>query len=356
MIQLTSLTSFEEFQSVKPEWSTFIGRYFGDAYYLDHEWLSQWWQCYALHADVYIFMVYKNNELAGLVPLMIQKDNFGGFPVRKLGFLGSGFGKEDFPLISDHEEILSHLFAELRKKAKWHIAIFRRLNPEESRRFETVDQVFKIEDRDVVNPVIELQGSYDDYFNARSGNFRANYRKKTKRINSWGKAEFRHVRSGDLAELLKNIEDICGDSWQAESGYQLAASEEGRTFLKALLGNFLERNILDISFIYLDEEPIAYLLGARIKNVYYAIETAYKQRAFDASPGMLLHLNVLEKLYEEGDVKKMDLGYDAPYKRKWTEDNRPEKYLELYGKGLYSRSIYSLRNSRLYEKVRTIKK
>ncbi|MBI5742130.1 MAG: GNAT family N-acetyltransferase [Nitrospirae bacterium] len=271
--------------------------------------------------------------------------------------MGKGFGREDFPILTAQQEIITGLFAELEKKVKWDIASFTRLGPQSNEILNEISsgQSRKYEVIDMQNPVIEIKGTYEDYFNSRSKNFRANYRKKSRRINEWGKIFFEHADARDLSCILEKIRSIGVESWQGEKGVHLAANEKGNKFLEAMADNFSRRGVLDVSFLYLNEEPIAYLSGARFKKTYFAIETGYKEKYFDVSPGMLLHLNVLERLYGYGDVELMDLGYDAPYKRRWTDTNRPEKQIVIYNKRIYPQLVCAFRKSSLYPRVLAVR-
>jgi len=118
-----------------------------------------------------------------------------------------------------------------------------------------------------------------------------------------------------------------------------------------MVDNFYHRNIADITIFKFDDEPIAYLLGAKLNKIYYAIETAYKQKYFDLSPGMLLHLHVIKRLCDEQDVDILDFGYDASYKVRWTDENRPEKQITIYNNRVYPKLISFCRKTEIYSKL-----
>ncbi len=357
MIDFRIVQDLKEFNSLKNTWNDFVIKHFPDTYHLDHDWIEKWWQCYASDANVFVFFAYKGGELKGLIPLFIKKDNYGGFPVRRLAILGTGYACEDFPVISDKEEILSSLFIALKNIAQWDVAIFLRLTQDYWTLLKhALPSKACFEEKEILNPIIELKGSYSDYFNSRSHNFRANFRKKTKRINAWGKVHIRHNEIDSLDAIVKTMEGIGCESWQGQDGVNLVATESGRRFLKLMVDNFYKRRILDVTFIELNDKPIAYLLGAKLPNTYYAIETAYLQEYFDASPGMLLHLSVIEQRFNENSgISILDFGYDASYKRRWTDLNRPEVMLTIYNRGLYSKLVRFVRKSYLYSKLVAIK-
>lgn len=358
MLRIETITNIEDFGRIREMWNEFIRHHFPWAYFFDHDWLVKWIRAYLQEPRIFVFLVYDGQTLIGAVPLYIGKENFSGFPISRLALLGMGYGVEDLPIAGRHQEVLDLLFATINKTFRWHLANFSRFTPEFANSIAGIahNRNIHIEERDIVNPVVRIEGTYADYFSGRSKNFRANVRKKTNRINSWGKMTVVHNDTSDLAALIGKVEAIGKESWQGEKGVNLAASEQGRRFLHDMVVNFHARGILDISFIELNGIPIAYLLGAVLDKTCFAIETAYLTKYFDASPGMLLHLYVLERLFDEKKVNLIDFGYDAAYKRKWTDDNRPEKQLILYNNALYPKLIRAVRNSSLYEKLQNLKK
>jgi CelD/BcsL family acetyltransferase involved in cellulose biosynthesis len=357
LIQIKKITVAEEFDSMENQWNSFIEDNFPGAYYLDHSFLQQWIGCYLTDQKIIVYLAYDNDSLLGIFPFYIDKYNFSGFPVSRLAFIGMGFGPEDFPVTGKHQEIYDSVLTKICCEAKWHIANFTRMQPDTAQYLIKAASKHKVryEEFDTVNPIIRVHGTFNEYFESRSKNFRANFRKKVKRINEWGIISILHNDTSDLDELISKVETIGKESWQGEKGINLTASKQGRQFLNGMVKNFYDRKILDVSFIELDHTPIAYLLGACLDKTYYAIETAYLPQYFDASPGMLLHLYVIERLFEAGNINLIDFGFDASYKRKWTDDNRPEKQIILYNNTIYPRLIQLLRNSPFYDKLSKLK-
>jgi CelD/BcsL family acetyltransferase involved in cellulose biosynthesis len=85
-----------------------------------------------------------------------------------------------------------------------------------------------------------------------------------------------------------------------------------------------------------DGSPLVFQVGARWRNTYRLLATAYLPELRRFSPGIVLHMRVLRLLCESG-IDSVDYGYgDAEYKRTYGSDCTEHFTLHLYGAGLKS--------------------
>ena len=82
---------------------------------------------------------------------------------------------------------------------------------------------------------IPLHGSWTEYFNSQSYNFRMDSRRKLKRMEKEGALTLRSLDPANGA--LTKIAAIAANSWQSKDAVNIITSPEGRRFYETLAGN-----------------------------------------------------------------------------------------------------------------------
>jgi CelD/BcsL family acetyltransferase involved in cellulose biosynthesis len=158
--------------------------------------------------------------------------------------------------------------------------------------------------------------SFDEYLARRPAVLRNTFRRKHARLARSGAVRIAIVRDGRyLDPAFDQYEQVYAASWKRSEPYP--------AFIRRLAADLAAGGALRLALLYLDERPIA----AQLWIVQRGMATLYKlahDRAFDAlSPGTVLTMRTLERLFDDEHVTELDLGVgDDRYKRLWATRRR----------------------------------
>jgi CelD/BcsL family acetyltransferase involved in cellulose biosynthesis len=155
---------------------------------------------------------------------------------------------------------------------------------------------------------VRIAGDWAAYEASWSSNHRRKIRKATKRARQAGALTLeRHSRiePAEVPRLLARGFAIEDHSWKAGAGSSLRRSGQMGFFedharLLAAWGQ------LELVFLLLDGEPIAFEFGYRAKGTYFSPKVGYDERYASLSPGQLLRHELLRELWAEGQTESVD--------------------------------------------------
>ncbi len=168
--------------------------------------------------------------------------------------------------------------------------------------------------------VASLEGGLDGFWSRRSPKFRANSRRARRAAASSGVTYEYFTGVNDkvsLAHLWKRILRIEARSRKAAIGGGLSVPEM-RVFYERMLPRLAARGALRVVFARRGEDELAFVFGGIFGGVYRGLQVSFDDRFAAESPGVLVHLEMIERLCDEG-VGGYDLGTDMEYKRRWGE-------------------------------------
>ena len=352
MLELTCIDDLDRFSVLRPEVDQFMAAHFPLDFARSHPWLVAWWAGYERSKRVMVYLARQKptDELVAMVPLMVTRTTWGGFPVRKLELLGRGLGSENLPVRGPVGEVLDLILADLARNATWHVAQFTRVSDAELEGALAERCGMKklaIESRETVNHLIQLSGGFEQYLKGRSKSFRQNLRTARNRMEREGEISFHH-------ELVQSIQDrgysmakeVASQSWQYSEGTSHFTENGGPCFFENLLRAGCGG--LDFWLILLNGKPIASLFGVRRDRRYFVVDVAFAGAHAKLSPGRLLYSHVIERVTADHGVDLVDLCGEGGYKKEYATETPPESTLTIYSRALYSLALRSIRRSGVY--------
>ena len=158
---------------------------------------------------------------------------------------------------------------------------------------------------------IEFPPKPDDYWQKFSSKTRSTFRRKQKKI---GASRLVCVTEPvQVAEFLDAAHLISQRTWQsAQLGLRIHNND-----VEAQLFTFLAtQHALRSYLLYVDEKPIAFLIGTQFQGHFNYEEVGYDRDFADRSPGLVLLLHVLDDLLKNNPPRRFDFGGgEADYKR-----------------------------------------
>lgn len=336
-IQLEMITDTAAFNRLRPLWNDTLRKSGIDNPFLRHEWLSAWWAGYGEKNQLRVLHLTNDGKTLGLIPLMISKTSLSGIPLDATGFLGNHWTRMDILLADDHEACLEALITAADRSSKvWILAQMDQSTATFAMLIEALRK-HRMRYSVVAKPhtYIPLQGSWTEYFNSQSYNFRMDSRRKLKRLEKEGALHLKSLSPEDKA--LEKIAAIAANSWQSKDAVNIVTSPEGRRFYETLADDAGGMG-LDFSVLELNDRPVAYMVGIVSNGCYFAFDTAYDKDVHQHSPGLILHNLLLQRLFDQR-ITRLDLGYMAHYKNRWTEERQEMSDIIIYPRNLMGKVV-----------------
>ena len=165
-----------------------------------------------------------------------------------------------------------------------------------------------------------LRGGLDGFLSRRSPGFRAKARRERRIAAREGLTyEFcddapTETVALDLYERIQSVERRC---WKGLTGNGIDG-DPAFTFYRSMILRLAARGRLRLVFARQNDQDIAYVFGGVMGGFYRGLQVSFDDAARRLAPGVLVHLEMIERLSAEG-VAVYDLGSEMEYKKRWGE-------------------------------------
>lgn len=150
---------------------------------------------------------------------------------------------------------------------------------------------------------IEFPPTPTDYWTKFSSKTRNTFRRKQKKIGATRLV--RITEPGQIAEFLEAAHAISKRTWQSEKlGLRIHNNDAELRFFTLLAA----RQSLRSYVLFVDEKPVAFLIGTQHQGLFNYEEVGYDRDFADRSPGQVLLLQVLEELLSNNPPRVFDFG------------------------------------------------
>ncbi|NPV75863.1 MAG: GNAT family N-acetyltransferase [Anaerolineae bacterium] len=332
MLTVRCLTTLEEFSNLRESWRDLLATSELKTTFLTWEWLYSWWQTFGGDHALQLITVWRGEQLAGIAPLMLTQKNKWGLKLRLLTNIA--YHDPDisgFIVANGDDEALGALCRAIRQKSKeWQVFELAETPAAQIIRilqlgcFSKSDYFIRIENN--LHLYIPIETDWETYFGSQSKNLKQGTKRKLGRIEKEGKKlDFRRYTGTNVTP--KNLEDIFSIN-QYGNFPETYQTQKQREFHYQLLEKMREPGYMDISFLDLDEMPIAFRYGFTFHGCYEDWRLGFDSRYSDYSPGTLLLYYLMRDNFQRG-LSGIDLlrGLEE-YKRRWIVQER--NYLHLY--------------------------
>jgi CelD/BcsL family acetyltransferase involved in cellulose biosynthesis len=190
------------------------------------------------------------------------------------------------------------------------------------------------------SPYIVLPSSYRDLMQGLRTKFKANLRRRRKRLGEKGAVTVERLAGASLLPChLEECFALERSGWKGRGGSAVSQSPAAHGFHSDLLRRDTFRNQLSLFLLKLDGQPIAFHYGLTCRGVYSLVMTSYDESFKDLSPGHLLTEEVLKDCIARG-LREFDfLGCDLPWKLDWTATVRSHHWLFIFRDSPFGRAL-----------------
>lgn len=180
---------------------------------------------------------------------------------------------------------------------------------------------------------VDVEGTYDDYWNQRGKNLRTNMRKQRTKLEADGtRMRFEVLTSpGDMAPALDDFGRLESASWKADSGTQVQADNaQGRFYLDMMRG-FCALGRGQVWRLWFDDQVVAVDLCIEAGSTLVILKTAFDSSHRTVSPSFLLKQEAFRLLFDQRRIRRIEFyGRLMEWHTRWTEQSRTLYHANLY--------------------------
>lgn len=192
-----------------------------------------------------------------------------------------------------------------------------------------------VETRDYIDTSkITLSGSFEDYWNTRGKNLRANMKKQRAKLLKEGIVT-RMQSSRDPAEMAQAIADygrLESAGWKAQGGTAIHPDNAQGRFYLNMLERFCARGAATVNRYWFDDQLAAMNLCIEGDGSTIILKTSYDESiSSQYSPAFLMLEETCQQLYSEGKFDRLEFyGKVMEWHRRWTDEVRTLYHVNSY--------------------------
>lgn len=325
-------------------------------------WMHTWWDIYGPERKLFVVCGYKGGELIGIAPLSIGKEGTKYFKIIKFqtaNLLGSGNTRArgvlsdylDFIIKTGFEdEFIDGFLKFIKNENGWDEIILEHISeksllPGICRKYaDKYNLNYSVTDeRPCV--LIKLPNSWDAFLKGLSSSTRYKINRGRKELNKIG-GEYRVIKSeSELSDAFQHLERLHQYRWNTKGMPGSFSSPEWRKFHKHLMKLLLPKGELKLSFIEIDNEPVAANYNFSYNDKIHFFQSGLiPHENKHIRLGLLLHSFCIEEAIQEKykEYDFLSVGASGPgYKSMWGNHTRMLKTIRISKKS-NKEAVYSL--------------
>jgi CelD/BcsL family acetyltransferase involved in cellulose biosynthesis len=190
------------------------------------------------------------------------------------------------------------------------------------------------------SPYVPLPPSWDALAATLDAKFKANVRRRRRKLSERGEVAFERLDGGDgLQQALEVGFSLEAAGWKGERGTAIAQSPETRGFYGELARWAAREQALALLFLRVGGRPVAFHFGLQTPGRYFLLKPGYDPAFRECSPGQLLMEEAIKDCIGRR-VNELDfLGPQMEWKRDWTPKVRPHAWLYVFRNNAFGRAL-----------------
>jgi CelD/BcsL family acetyltransferase involved in cellulose biosynthesis len=128
--------------------------------------------------------------------------------------------------------------------------------------------------------------------------------------------------------------------WKGAEHSAIISAPATHQFYREIAERFAEAGVLGLNFLYFGGQLAAAQIGIRVGDAFHGLKLAYNEEFSRYSPGGLLLNELLRVCWGQG-IRKLELGPDGEYKRRWTNEEVRVATCFLFREGTYGQLLHN---------------
>jgi len=190
--------------------------------------------------------------------------------------------------------------------------------------------------------MIDIKGGWEDYATSgMSKKLRTNTNRAENGLKRQGDLIFEECASRpDWKQCLALIFSLEAQGWKGDGDSAINCKPLERKFYTDVLQLARERDALRLYTLHLDGDMIAANIMIIDAETAYGWKTTYRQDLAKFSPGNVLQRYILRALYEQAEVKCLDmLDPVTDWKRRWATRVEPRAFIRIFSPTIKGRMM-----------------
>ncbi len=188
---------------------------------------------------------------------------------------------------------------------------------------------------------IAVEGSFDDWWQGRGKNLRANLKKQRARLAREGvHTRLDICRDGAaVAAAIEAYGALESAGWKAANGSAVGAANAQGRFYRAMLEAFCARGAAGIYRYYFNEQLVAMDLCIEASDYVVVLKTAYDESVpGHFSPALLMREEACRSMFDGGRLRRIEFyGKVMEWHLRWTDNVRALYHVNCYRYALLRR-------------------
>ncbi|MBA4313279.1 MAG: hypothetical protein C0417_11695 [Chlorobiaceae bacterium] len=348
--EIETLTTLEQLATIRTEWDSLVKQMPIVSPCITYEWLATWWICMKDDdKELYVVVIKKSGTLIGIAPLMLVKDRFLFFKIRKIEFLSMSKYADspsniavsiDFIIPNNNDEIINTLIQFLKNKFNWH---FIRLNPVasdsptiENLKTATIKSGYKYNANVVFdNVILPITDSWQNYFKSLSKNFRKHLNAAEKRLKEKYEITVElHTAKEELRLHMATLLDIEKRSWKWDIGISIN-SIVFCDFFNRLIDLGADSGMIQLWLLRVGNKYIAYDYNILFQNSVTSLKGSYDSDYHSYGPGNILLAKEIEHAFQQKVTSINMLWGMTTTKQRWLPVTKTYMQIFIFNHGWY---------------------
>lgn len=336
---------YDEFLQIRSEWNDLLKRSLHPMVFLTHQWIDTWWKAFGEGKQLFILLVYDQDELIAIAPFMISHGphtligkTSTAVNVKKIEFIANVHSnRADLILSRKPQETCNAIidFLSNEQKSDWDLVSLEYFCLESPTAKYMKSSLCKHAVRykeipQMSSPYVSLNRRWDEYFKNLKPRFKKNLIYTLKRFEKTGNTNLIAYQGTEkLAGVLEKIFNVASKSWKAKEGTAISSSPQLRKFYTDLAYTAAQEDWLELFILYRDDTPLAFQYCLKFGGKFLLLKTEFDEdyRAFGV--GNTIQWKVLESIFESGFTEFDLLGSSEPWKKAWSNE-REREHITLY--------------------------
>ena len=323
-MQVEWIQTTDGFANLADAWDELLADSDADRPFLSWTWMYQWWRHYGQQRRLWLLTVRDAGRLVGVAPLQTEAepDRWGA---RALRFLGVGHVCTEYLgfilrrgcQIEATRAIVDCLCHDL--AGRWDLLDLNDL-PDTGATLDSLREVLTLGGRTYCRwpgwsyHLVDLAPTWDEFL-ATSGTKRRQRNRKILRDIEKRGARYREITEPDeLPDAWDHLRRLHQMRWTARGEAGCFASKRFEQFHAAVMSAFLQSGELCLSFLDIEQEPVAASYCVRRNGHVYSYQAGLDPAWLKHRAGQALHLYELQAAIARGDRCYDMLGGDAEAK------------------------------------------
>jgi CelD/BcsL family acetyltransferase involved in cellulose biosynthesis len=335
------------FAALAGEWDELVART-DDQMFYRHRFLRLWLEHFAPQANLRVLTQRDaNGRLVAALPLMLQTARLHGLPVRELVSAVNVHSCRNDLLADDPPAAARAFLRLLNTRADWDLLCLPDV-PDGGRAHALVEHADGVglptgEWASLDSPYVPLPRSWEQLQKGLSAKFRANLRRRRRRLQEQGQVTLERIdHADDLSLRLDEGLLLESSGWKGRNGTAICQDPATLGFYTELARAAAASGNLALWFLRVDGRAVAFQFGLQHRGRYLLLKPAYDETLGDCSPGQLLTEDVLRDCIARGLTEFDFLGPNMTWKRDWTTHARQHRWLYVF-RGARGRLLHSLK-------------